>query len=97
MVTDSLQKTTGSDGLLARLGIQLWQLVCGLHGHDDLLHFEQGRISLQCASCGYQSPGWEVKPGSTRPEASARPDASAPSASRARILRLPAVNHRHVA
>jgi hypothetical protein len=36
------------------------QFLCGLHGHDALLHYEQGRISLQCTSCGYQTPGWEL-------------------------------------
>ena len=37
------------------------QMICGLHGHDALLHFEQGRISLQCTSCGYETPGWDLK------------------------------------
>jgi hypothetical protein len=37
------------------------QFVCGLHGHDALLHFEQGRISLQCTSCGFETPGWDLK------------------------------------
>lgn len=92
MVTDSAQHTTTSDaGLLTRIGDHLWQLVCGLHGHDELLHFEQGRISLQCVSCGHQSPGWEVK------RAGGRSEAAAPPASRARVLRLPLANHRHVA
>ena len=40
---------------------QARQLVCGLHGHDALLHFEQGRMSLQCTSCGYETPGWDLK------------------------------------
>ena len=39
--------------------------VCGLHGHDPLLHFEQGRMFLRCSSCAYQSPGWET--GDRRP------------------------------
>jgi hypothetical protein len=36
------------------------QFLCGLHGHDALLHFEQGRMSLQCTSCGYETPGWDL-------------------------------------
>jgi hypothetical protein len=48
------------DGLLARLAAKLRQHVCGLHGHDSLLHFDNGRISLMCASCGHESPGWDV-------------------------------------
>ena len=40
---------------------QLRQLISGLHGHDSLLHFEHGRISLLCTSCGHETPGWDVK------------------------------------
>jgi hypothetical protein len=40
---------------------QLRQLICGLHGHDSLLHFDHGRISLLCTSCGHETPGWDVK------------------------------------
>jgi hypothetical protein len=36
------------------------QLFCGLNGHDNLLQFEQDRIFLKCASCGHESPGWEL-------------------------------------
>lgn len=36
------------------------QAYCGLHGHDDLLQFEQDRMFLKCASCGHESPGWEM-------------------------------------
>jgi len=37
------------------------QFLCGLHGHDALLHFEDGRMSLQCTSCGYETPGWDLR------------------------------------
>lgn len=47
-------------GLVGRATEHVRQFLCGLHGHDALLHFEQGRISLQCTSCGYQTPGWDV-------------------------------------
>jgi hypothetical protein len=104
MVTDSTQHdsrqqfmTTASQGVLARVGGQLRQFVCGLHGHDEFLHFEQGRISLQCVSCGYQSPGWEVKQAGARPEAQAVSAVTAAPAPRARILRLPSLSHRRVA
>jgi hypothetical protein len=36
------------------------QLVCGMHGHSILMHFEPNKLSLQCALCGYESSGWEV-------------------------------------
>jgi hypothetical protein len=43
------------------MGRQVRQFICGLHGHDSLLHFEKGRLSLLCSSCGYETPGWDVK------------------------------------
>ena len=43
-------------GVLGRMR----QMLCGLHGHDTLLHFEQDRMSLRCVSCGHETPGWEL-------------------------------------
>ena len=63
------------------------QFLCGLHGHDALLHFGQGRISLQCTSCGYETPGWEL--GRAKERAQAAESTSAVS--------LPLVDHRRVA
>ena len=63
MVTDSAQHQSNSTtlGTLARAGEQVRQFICALHGHDSLMHFEQGRVSLLCSSCGYETPGWDVK------------------------------------
>jgi hypothetical protein len=36
------------------------EALCGLHGHDHLLQFQQGRMFLRCFSCGHVSPGWEL-------------------------------------
>jgi hypothetical protein len=36
------------------------QTVCGMHGHDSLLQFEQERMFLRCVSCGHETPGWEL-------------------------------------
>jgi hypothetical protein len=58
-------------GLLARAGGQVRQFICSLHGHDSLLHFEKGRVSLLCTSCGYETPGWDVKSAPARQEAAA--------------------------
>jgi hypothetical protein len=63
------------------------QFICGLHGHDALLHFEQGRMSLQCTSCGHETPGWDLK------DKAARADAQAAS----RLIRLPMLGERRVA
>jgi hypothetical protein len=53
-----------SPSLLTRLtravSRQFARVVCGLHGHLILLHFEPTKLSLQCALCGYKSEGWEV-------------------------------------
>ena len=57
------------------------QFFCGLHGHDALLHFEQGRMSLQCTSCGYETPGWDLKAVEERPHAA--------EFETSRVLRIP--------
>src|SRR5260221_11345338 len=49
------------------------QMFCGLHGHDTLLHFEHERMSLRCASCGHETPGWELN--ETPPTVTIRGDA----------------------
>jgi hypothetical protein len=45
-----------SSVVLERLG----QLVCGMHGHDNLIQFEEYRMFLKCASCGHETPGWNL-------------------------------------
>ncbi len=42
--------------------MKIRQLVCGLHGHDALMEFGRGRLSLKCVSCGHETPGWDIKP-----------------------------------
>jgi hypothetical protein len=34
---------------------------CGLGGHDLVMNVEPTRLSLKCASCPYETPGWAVK------------------------------------
>ena len=96
MGTDSGHMGTKGErtGVLARIGGRLRQVVCGLHGHDELLHFEQGRMSLQCVSCGHDSPGWEVTRAGGTGE---RREASAAPAPRARVVRMPIGDRRRVA
>ena len=38
------------------------QAVCGLGGHDYLVHTTSNRLFLQCTSCGHETPGWRVDP-----------------------------------
>ena len=54
------------ENVLSRAAVQLRQFMCGLHGHDSLKHFEQGRMSLLCTSCGFETPGWDVRTSSVR-------------------------------
>ncbi len=49
------------DGLMGKAFGQLRQFICSLHGHDALLHFESGRMSLRCTSCDYETPGWDLR------------------------------------
>ena len=55
-----------SVGVLDRLR----QMMCGLHGHDTLVQFEQDRMYLRCVSCGHETHGWELK--ERRPRATVR-------------------------
>jgi hypothetical protein len=49
-----------TEGLGERVLDRVRQALCGLHGHDALMHFEQERMFLKCASCGHETPGWEL-------------------------------------
>ena len=65
------------------------QFFCGLHGHDALLHFEHGRMSLQCTSCGYETPGWDLRKTGEPPQAA---EFKSP-----RLVRISVVGQRRVA
>jgi hypothetical protein len=88
MATDFPQGHTETSGVLERVGGQVRQFICGLHGHDTLLHFGDGRVSLLCSSCGYETPGWDVKGPSIRSDA---------ATSSPRVVRMPLVSERRVA
>lgn len=38
----------------------LRRLFCGLRGHDAVLTFRSGRLSMTCHSCGHESKGWRI-------------------------------------
>jgi hypothetical protein len=90
MFTDSAQhqEMDTTPGLVTRVTDQVRQFICSLHGHDSLLHFEHGRISLLCSSCGYETPGWDVKTTAVRREV---------EASERRLVRMPLVGERRIA
>jgi hypothetical protein len=64
-------------------------MVCGCHGHDQLLQFEEDRIFLKCASCGYESPGWELT--------EAPPTVTATVPHTRRVARPPLLGERRIA
>jgi hypothetical protein len=70
------------------------QFLCGLRGHDALLHFESGRMSLQCTSCDYETPGWDLRPeqGVQMPATDTNANTDSP-----RIVRMPLVGERRIA
>jgi len=35
-------------------------LRCLVHGHQDLRHWEPGRLFLRCLACGRETPGWTL-------------------------------------
>lgn len=49
-----------NDHVFAVISQQLARLWCGVHGHSTMLRFEPNKLSLQCATCGYETEGWEV-------------------------------------
>jgi hypothetical protein len=79
---------TTDEGLLSRVTLKFRQRMCGLHGHDSLLHFDNGRMSLLCSSCGHESPGWQV--GGIAPQL-------VPSRPRAEVVHLTYTGERRVA
>jgi NAD-dependent SIR2 family protein deacetylase len=64
MVTNYPQQLTASthhdDSMVTRAMVRVNQLMCGLRGHDSVLHFEGKRVNMRCTSCGHDTPGWEV-------------------------------------
>lgn len=41
---------------------KLIQFLCGLRGHDSVLHFEGKCVKLRCTTCGHDTPGWNTGP-----------------------------------
>jgi hypothetical protein len=71
--SDMADRHAMTDGFGERVLVRMRQALCGLHGHDTLLQFEQERMFLKCVSCGHETPGWELN--ETPPTVSVRGDA----------------------
>ena len=91
MFTDTAQQgstaTPEAMDVFTRAIEHVHQFICGLHGHDALLHFEAGRMSLQCTSCGHETPGWDLR---SAPERADTVDST-------RVARMPLVRERRAA
>jgi hypothetical protein len=53
-------ETQSSETLTTRTLARIGQWLCGMRGHDSVLHFEGNRVMMRCTSCGHDSPGWEI-------------------------------------
>ncbi|MPZ17245.1 MAG: hypothetical protein GEV06_04950 [Luteitalea sp.] len=60
--TPSAAAPASRESLAQRVVTRLAQWLCGIQGHDALLHFEPNRVTLRCAACGHTSPGWTTEP-----------------------------------
>jgi hypothetical protein len=49
-----------TSGVVSRAITRFGQLMCGMRGHDSVLHFERNRVMMRCTSCGHDTPGWEI-------------------------------------
>ena len=58
--TEVAQEHASETSLVGRLASRVGQVICGLHGHDSVLHFEGNRVMMRCTSCGHDTPGWEI-------------------------------------
>ena len=47
-------------GVMSRVASRLTQTLCGLSGHDAVMHFQGNRVMMRCTSCGHDTPGWDV-------------------------------------
>src|SRR3954466_9950902 len=59
-LTAGLETVHTAGSVMNRAVARFGQLLCGLRGHDSVLHFEGKRVMMRCTSCGHDSPGWEV-------------------------------------
>ena len=58
--TTTMEGAQAAGSAMNRAIARVGQLLCGLRGHDSVLHFEGKRVMMRCTSCGHDSPGWEV-------------------------------------
>jgi hypothetical protein len=57
---EATHDSTTGPGIVVRAVGRFSQMLCGLRGHDSVLHFEGNRVMMRCTSCGHDTPGWEI-------------------------------------
>ena len=60
LTATTMEEAQAAGSAMNRAIARVGQLLCGLRGHDSVLHFEGKRVMMRCTSCGHDSPGWEV-------------------------------------
>jgi hypothetical protein len=60
LTAGSVSRDTAGGQLAARALARVGQLLCGIRGHDPVMHFEGKRMMMRCTSCGHDTPGWEI-------------------------------------
>lgn len=58
-MSDSERRTLTDRWATIRFRLQQW--ICGLTGHAEVLHFDEGRLLLLCTSCLHESPGLDLR------------------------------------
>ena len=95
MSTAARRTLTGAVASLLRLIVSfVRQRICALRGHNLMMAFAPQRLSLHCAACDFDTPGWEldVKMRSASRQPRIRVIArTAPAA--AKTVQLPAPSH----
>ena len=60
LTATGMDREAGTATFAARVLNRIVQLLCGVRGHDAVLHFEAKRVTMRCTSCGHDTTGWEI-------------------------------------
>ena len=60
LTATELGNDPAGEAIVSRAMTRLGQVLCGIRGHDAVLHFEGKRVMMRCTSCGHDTPGWDT-------------------------------------
>jgi hypothetical protein len=60
LTATGVSRPSAQGAWLTRVTTRISQWLCGLRGHDAVLHFEGKRVMMRCTSCDHDTPGWEI-------------------------------------